>query len=128
MGALQRGDGRGKRAVGLTSFAVQQWHEVEYRFAQLGIHEPEQVEYGRFCRLLLASLHDGLTMEQRASIDAALSPADPDRPVHPGAKHALGMMASAEYQRVMTDPRSTPEERAAARVREVERIKRRGGR
>ena len=86
------------------------------------------MEYGRFCRLLIASLHDGLTLEQRATIDEALSPRDEEAPIHPGMQQALGMMASADYQRVMTDPRSTPEQRAAARVREVERLKARGRR
>lgn len=104
------------------------WDQIEYRFAQLGIDEPGEVEWGRFCRLLIASLHDGLTLEQRATIDAALCPPDTSQPVHPGLEQALGLSASVEYQRVMTDPRSTPEQRAEARYREIQRMKARGGR
>ena len=128
MGGLQRRDRHGKRAAGLVAFAVQQWHEIEYRFALLGIHEPDEVEYGRFCRLLLASLHEGLTAEQRCDIDEALRAAaagdddEPKQPVHPGAHQALGLTASAEYRRVMTDPRSTPEQRARVREREMQRL------
>ncbi len=126
MGQLQRGDRHGKRAAGLVAFSVHQWHEVEYRFALLGIEDPLEVEYGRYCRLLLASLHDGLTSEQRCSIDDALLAANPDyRPepavIHPGAHQALGLTASAEYRRVMSDPRSTPEQRARVREAEINR-------
>lgn len=127
MGRVQHRDQRGKRAVGLLGFAAYQWHEVEYRFARLGIHDPGEVEYGRFCRLLLASLHDGLTDAQRADLDVALSPVDPEQvaakaaAMHPGAHQALGLQASPEYQRVMTDPRSTPVQRARAREQEMAR-------
>jgi hypothetical protein len=98
---------------------------VEFRFAQLGIHEPEKVEYGRFLRLLLGSLHNGLSIEERAKIDAALTPpdaADVARRTHRKQHEALGSMASAEYRRVMTDRRSTPEQRAEVRWREMQRM------
>lgn len=127
MVGVQRGDWRGKRAVGLVGLACSAWHEVEYRFAGIGIHEPGKVEYGRFCRLLLASLHEGLDSKGRANIDHALTPPDESRPIHPGAAQAFGLNASPEYQRIMTDPRSTPEQRANARLREIDRRRRRGG-
>lgn len=129
MGQLRRCERHGKRAAGLLNFAAWQWHEVEYRFAQLGIHEPAEVELGRFCRLLLASLHDGMNNEQRADLDASLAQIDPrsaaetQTAVHPGAHQALGLTASPEYKRVMTDPRSTPEQRARAREREMDRLR-----
>lgn len=96
---------------------------MEYRFAKIGIHDPRQLEYGRFLRLLLASLQDGLTSEQRAKLDADLCPVDPaSKRVHRKQHEALASQASAEYRRIMTDPRSTPEQRAEARWREMRRM------
>ncbi len=98
---------------------------MEYRFAKLGIHDPRSLEYGRFLRLLLASLQDGLTSEQRAKLDADLTPVDPElaaKRVHRKQHEALASQASAEYRRIMTDPRTTPEQRAEARWREMRRM------
>lgn len=85
------------------------------------------MESGRFFRLLLASLQDGRDTTQRVELDEALTAWDPERdrtPPHPGAEFAW----SQEYRRIMTSPTATPEQKAAAREREMARqAARRGG-
>lgn len=53
----------------------------------------------------------------RAELERVLTGWDRPQVTHPGAEFSW----SAEYRRVMTDPRSTPEQRAAARERELRR-------
>jgi hypothetical protein len=127
VGELQRRDG--KRAVGLWAYAATNWHDIEYRFARLGVLEPERMDHDRFLRLLLGSLHHGLSAEQRVQVDRALTPEPPAgttgaRPRHPKEHEALGLSGSAEYRRVMSDPRSTPLQKTEARYREMERLRR----